>query len=240
MRTSQPQDQLRTVVAFVLDESGSMYDTAEDTRGAVNQYFETLAKETPDASVSLMKFSDQGNANFRVISQAVQPLDVPKMTEKTYVPNGNTPLFDAIGKAITETAQVEADRYVVVILSDGAENSSREWTQASVRELIQAKEAQDNWTIVYLGANQDAFLTGQMIGTSVGNTMSYAQTSGGVAATMDSLSGATVTALRSASGSTQSFFKDAGQTAANYVDPKIWVPNPSDEPDSDEAEDKKK
>lgn len=195
-----------------------MHKTADDTRGAVNQYFEQLARETPDALVSLMKFSElkDGTSNFRVLTQATPPGNVPKLNERTYVPNGDTPLYDAIGKAIIETEQVEADRYMVVILSDGRENASREWTQAKVRELIEAKEAADNWTIVYLGANQDAFLTGQMIGTTVGNTMSYAQTAGGISQTMNALASATVTRSRAAAASTESVFADAHQTASDY------------------------
>lgn len=198
-----------------------MYDTADDTRGAVNEYFQTLAKETPEASVSLMKFSEasQGTPNFRVLCQAVEPSRVPKMDATTYSPMGNTPLFDAIGKAITETEQVEADKYLVIILSDGRENASREWTQDKVRSLIQAKEAEDNWTIVYLGANQDAFLVGQTIGTRSGNTMSYFQTPGGVGQTVSALADATVARTRSVNLTSDKFFEDAGQTEDDYKDP---------------------
>jgi von Willebrand factor type A domain len=209
---------LTTAVALVLDETGSMQGTVTDTIGAVNGYFETLANDTPEARVSVMEFSDCFGAepSFRVLASDVLPGDVPKLTVENYRPRGNTPLYDAIGKAITETEGIKADRYLLVVLTDGHENASREWTAEGVKKLIEKKQG-ESWTILYLGANHDAWGVGAALGIHRGNTMAYAQTGAGVTATAASLSGVTRTLAMGQSVSTDSAFADAGQTAADYT-----------------------
>lgn len=217
---------MKTAVALVLDETGSMYGTAPDTRGAVNQYFAELAQETPEALVALMEFSSMGaEPTFRPLCSGVAPSAVPELTEQNYRPRGNTPLYDAIAHAILETEKVEAEKYLLVILTDGQENSSTEYTLASIKQLIERKQG-EGWTIVYLGANQDAWKVGGAMGFYEGNTMSYAQTAGGVRATTRSLAHATSAHAHSDAVSTMQVFADAGQSAADYQEKEtdLWVP----------------
>lgn len=210
---------LKTVVALVLDETGSMSPTVTDTIGAVNDYLDTLTKDSPDALVSVMEFSDTYGSEpaFRVLASGEKAADVPRLTTENYRPRGNTPLYDAIGKAITETETVEADRYLLVVMTDGQENASREWKLDGVRKLIEKKQG-ENWTIVYLGANQNAWQVGASLGVNAGSTMSYAQTARGVHQTTDSLAGATSALLNTNAGATPDFFAKAGQTEADYSD----------------------
>lgn len=216
-----------TVVVLVLDETGSMADTVSDTIGAVNGYFETLAKDTPEARVSIMEFSDMlgQEENFRVLVADVAPAEVPKLTEKNYRPRGNTPLYDALGKAITETEEIGAERYLLVVMTDGKENASREWTIEGVKKLIERKQG-EGWTIIYLGANQDAWAAGAALGVARGNTMSYRQTSRGVGQAAVALASATESFYTSSAVGSTTFFADAGQTEADYA-----------EPDEDESKD---
>lgn len=210
---------LTTVVALVLDETGSMSPTVSDTIGAVNEYFDSLTKDTPEARVSVMEFSDcfGGEDTFRVLASDEKPADVPRLTTTNYRPRGNTPLYDAIGKAITETEGVKADRYLLVVMTDGQENASKEWKLDGIKKLIEKKQG-ENWTIVYLGANQDAWAIGTAMGVAAGNTMSYAQTAQGVHNTTRSLASATAHLMASAAATTDAVFADAGQTAADYAD----------------------
>lgn len=218
-RAAKKAPAMTTVVALVLDETGSMAPTVTDTIGAVNDYFETLAKETPEAKVSVMEFSDcfGQEATFRVLASDVSPDAVPTLTPENYRPRGNTPLYDAIGKAITETEAITADRYLLVVMTDGHENASREWNLDGIKKLIEKKQG-ENWTIVYLGANQDAWAVGAAMGVAPGSTMSYAQTARGVHNTTSSLASATSHLYASNATATPDFFRDAGQTADDYAD----------------------
>lgn len=209
----------KTVVGLVLDETGSMYNIADDTRGAVNQYFEELAKETPNALVSLYEFSAvSGEDVVRPLCSGVEVDVVPSLTEFNYRPRGNTPLYDAIGYAITNLETVEADKFILVIMTDGLENSSTEWTAKSIKDKIEKMQDQDNWTIVYLGANQDAWAVGASMGVSAGSTMSYASTGTGITKTMAKMSHATAHTVSSPKMSTDTFFEDAGQSKEDYED----------------------
>lgn len=202
---------------MVLDESGSMGPIADDTRGAVNTYLDNLNNDAPEALVSLMAFS---TVTSRMICNGVVSTLAPRLTTTNYRPGGGTPLFDAIGKAISETQEVEADSYLLVIITDGEENSSVEYTLETIKKLI-AEKQNENWTVVYLGANQDAWAVGAAMGVSRGSTMAYSSTAGGVGQTMSSLSAATATRMASPDLRTDTFFADAGQSSEDYEDPDV-------------------
>jgi hypothetical protein len=92
------------------------------------------------------------------------PIDqVNPLTRDTYVPRGGTALHDAMGQVLKMNL---SDDVMVIILTDGEENSSSKYTAAHVKDLVDAKP----WKFVYLGANQDAVLTAQGLGiqTSMG------------------------------------------------------------------------
>ena len=65
------------------------------------------------------------------------------------------------------------DKTITVIMTDGEENSSREWTLQAIRELIRSKEAAGNWTFVFLGANLDAFAQDASLGVPMANAVRY-------------------------------------------------------------------
>lgn len=127
------------------------------------------------------------------------PVDkVEYLTEATYQPHGSTNLYDAVGKRI-HALSARAEQYtdaakLVVIMTDGQDNASREYSATSLKALIEQKE-KDGWTFVFLGANQDAWSVGQTFGMAKGNTMTY--DTANMAATMGTLSAST-TRYRSA------------------------------------------
>jgi von Willebrand factor type A domain-containing protein len=212
----------KTHVTLVLDETGSMSDVADDTRGSVNEYFQEIASEFPDALVSIMEFSHQYDEKptFRTLVNGVKASEVPKLTEQNYRPRGGTPLYDAVGKGIRDAEAIEADRHLFIVLTDGKENASNEWSLESVKKLVDEKENSDNWTIVFLGANMDAWAVGEQIGTKSGSTMSFVATAPGIKATTSSLSQATRSYLSSHKRKSNNFFGDAGQTREDYEDPR--------------------
>ena len=160
-------------VTFVLDQTGSMYEVQEETIKGFNKYLKELKKEQKGklTAFTLVLFNSM---NTEVRYAADKLGTVKKLTEETYRPNHATPLYDAIGKAIRaqETAIGKKGKAIVVILTDGLENASTEWTQRSIRQLIEEKQGA-GWAIVYLGANQDAWAAGGVIGVYNTNISTY-------------------------------------------------------------------
>jgi hypothetical protein len=149
-------------VTLILDESGSMQSCKGAAIAGFNQYIATLRQEPADTRFTLTLFnSDKTEVRYGDVAvTAVQDLDV-----ETYRPNHGTPLYDAIGLTLS-AARLEAPaeaRKLCVILTDGEENASREYTRAQIVDLIKACEKQ-GWTFLYLGADHDVWAAGESLG----------------------------------------------------------------------------
>lgn len=156
-------------VLVVLDRSGSMQICKNDTIGAYNAYVEELEKASPEAQLALMQFDTQGidTTPFRKIGE------VERLNDRTFQPRGGTPLLDAIGKGVSQLDAATGDRKALVILTDGEENASREYTKAAVKALLDERQEKQGWLVIYLGANQDAIQEGAKYGTGFANTMTF-------------------------------------------------------------------
>lgn len=165
----------KTHIALLLDQSGSMQSVKDDTIGAYNAYLESQRESTADEALwSLTLF--EGN-NIEQRHTAVPLADVPEMTYKTFVPMGGTPLYDAIGKTVKalEPSVGPDDRVLFVVLTDGEENASQEYTHEAVKALIAEVEGRGNWNVIYLGATPNAVAIGTSLGTRVGNSAAFDQ-----------------------------------------------------------------
>lgn len=162
-----------TFVSVILDKSGSMVSCADATRSAFNEYIEDLRRG--DEADSIVFGLTAFDTEFYDLIEAAPVAEVTLLTEENYVPNGLTALYDAIGRTLQglEGSVGQDDRALIVILTDGMENSSREFDQRQVFDLIQDRTARGNFTFVYLGANQDAFAVGASLGVPRGNTRAY-------------------------------------------------------------------
>lgn len=153
-----------THVLLVIDMSGSMDGLAEDVRGGFNTYVEDLRRQDGRFRITATVF----DTRFIPLCVASKLKDVPAMTEGNYRPAGMTALLDAVGKTVTEfeakTKLADGERVMVVVNTDGAENSSTEFTSARIAEMIREREATKRWTFVYLGAGQAAWGQGQALG----------------------------------------------------------------------------
>jgi hypothetical protein len=89
--------------------------------------------------------------------KAVPLSKVAKLDDTTFRPSGNTALYNAVGNTVQTVSTDGYDKVITIIMTDGEENSSREWSLQAIRELIRSKEAAGNWTFMLLGANLDAF-----------------------------------------------------------------------------------
>ena len=187
-------------ISFVLDETGSMYPLKEETIAGFNRYLRDIKKERKGkrTSFTLTLFNTQ---KMEVRHDAVQLKDVKKLDKGSYVPDACTPLYDAVGETIRslEASIGKKGKAIVVIFTDGEENSSKDWTLESIRKLIEEKQGK-GWAFVYLGSNQDAWQVGGRMGVNASNISSYDPTLTGEA--LGVAAGATVNYARSGGGMT--------------------------------------
>jgi hypothetical protein len=109
-------------------------------------------------------------------------MSADNLTERTFQPRGMTALYDAIGRTINSVGQRLAglneaerpDKVVFVILTDGMENASVEFSAAKIGEMIKHQRETYSWEFIFIGANQDAVLSAQAIGISANAALTYA------------------------------------------------------------------
>lgn len=163
-----------SLIAALLDRSGSMASIADDTRGGFDSYIARLRDQPGETRVTLAQFDNQYELVYRD-----RPLgEVPALELQ---PRGSTALLDAIGRFVTEigaglAALPEEDRpgdITVVVMTDGHENASTEWTVEAVRALIAQQETTYAWDFVFLGANMDAVAVGTNLGFAPGKSLTY-------------------------------------------------------------------
>ena len=160
------------LVNVILDKSGSMASKLNDVIEGFNAYIDGLAKEDQvEYLFSLTLFDTQ--VAYRHV--AIPLMKVKKLDPKSYVPGGNTALNDAIGITVrkVEDDKPQVDKVITVIMTDGEENSSREWTLNAVKALIEQKEKEGVWTFVFLGAAPDAWDQGEAYGIRAANVAQY-------------------------------------------------------------------
>jgi hypothetical protein len=189
------------LVTMVLDRSGSMSACKPETIEAFNSYLDGLRRDPGETFVTLRQF----DTDHDLLYEAVLAAEVAYLSDATFQPRGMTALNDAIGYGIADgdraIAKLPADtKHLLVVLTDGGENASREHTPDSVKSLLAAR-AEDGWTVVFLQGNLDVQATvfiGATYGINAGNVAVYSSSvAGSTSATMDSMSAITST-MRSA------------------------------------------
>ncbi len=199
-------------VIVILDRSGSMSTIKSDVEGGFKTFIDKQKKEPGECFVSLYQFDTEYEAVFE--NQDIQDLGKMKLE-----PRGGTALLDAIGRTINKVGErlrdtKEKDRpesVIILIMTDGQENSSREFTKSKIKQMVEHQRAKYNWHFVFVGSNQDAILTGADYGFIGASSLSFANSTMGVSATYSALSKG-VSSMRSCN---QSYaFSEAERAAA--------------------------
>ena len=157
-------------VVFILDQSGSMNSMGNEPVDGLNNFYKEQ-NESGKFFSTLVFFSDKT----KFIHENIDGKDVKELKYEDYVPNGMTALYDAIGVSIAKQESVKTENVIFVILTDGHENSSREYTCKQIKDKITKMEKEYNWKFVYLGANQDAFEVGNSLGIHRSYDYNYTQ-----------------------------------------------------------------
>ena len=157
-----------------LDESGSMSSIEKQTVDSVNETLQSVRaaqRKYTDQNhyVSLVTFNSD---SVRTILDRVDASDVEDITPAQFNPACSTPLYDAIGRSVTELRKsvAENDKVLVTIITDGYENSSKEYNRACIKALTE-KLNKEGWTFAYIGANQDAMAVSHSLG--IVNAMNF-------------------------------------------------------------------
>jgi hypothetical protein len=163
-----------TAIKVLVDRSGSMYSIKSDAEGALSAFVKEQALLPGTATLSLSQF----DTIYDDVYKSTPLDDVPAYELK---PRNGTALNDALGKSIQEfgeelAALSEDERpgtVIFVTITDGFENSSKEFNKAAVKKLVEQQTNEWNWNFVFLAANQDAVLTGADYGFDKGSSLTF-------------------------------------------------------------------
>ena len=165
---------------FLMDRSGSMSGSEEDTIGGFNSFIKREKAKGLNTRVTTILFDD----NYEMLYKRKQIEEVKELTENEYWVRGCTALLDAIGKTIN-TLDKEIDNNVLfVIMTDGMENSSREFNKEQISNLINSH----NWEFIYIGADIDSYSEARNIGIRKSRTANYRKTKRGIKDLYESIS----------------------------------------------------
>lgn len=165
-----------TDVIFILDKSGSMrYYTDETIRG-FNTMLDVQRKEEGRAYITTVLFNEKSV----YLHEREEIEKVKKLTRKDYEAGGCTALLDAVGDAIEKAGRNRCgNKTVVIVITDGLENASVNYTYKEIREKIASRRLQ-GWEFIFLGANIDVAAEAEKIGIPMRRAAGYCQDDEGV------------------------------------------------------------
>ncbi len=165
-------------LVFILDRSGSMSGLESDTIGGFNSVLEKQRKDkTGQINVTTALFDNE----YELLHNKIPIQQVKPLTEKEYFVRGSTALLDAIGKTISQVKaeqnklndKEKSGKVLFVIITDGMENASKEYTINAVKKLISEQKEKENWEFLFLGANIDAIKTAESFGIEKSRAAQY-------------------------------------------------------------------
>ncbi len=167
-----------TELVFIIDKSGSMYGMEKDTIGGFNTTIKEQKKVPGDCLVTMVQFNHQNELKL----DRVKLDDVKPMVEHDYVPDGCTALLDAVGTTVTDIKkkQKEMDKEerpgqtILVIITDGYENSSKVYSYQDVKKLLSKQQEKHGWKVIFMGANIDVAAEADRLGVAKDCAMDYA------------------------------------------------------------------
>lgn len=184
-----------TELVFILDRSGSMAGLEQDTIGGFNAMLKKQKEEPGAARVTTVLFDNMYEVlHDRLDLEAVYPI-----SDRDYFVRGSTALLDAIGHSIYKVDKVlkgtraehRADRVLFVVITDGMENASREFSREKVSSLVSARREM-GWEFIFLGANMDAIQVAGSYGFSPKMAQTYMNDKMGVNMNFQAISDATM------------------------------------------------
>lgn len=170
-------------LVFILDASGSMSNCTDDTVGGFNSTLDKQKEDSTEVMLSTVLF----NSHIQVLHDRIPASEAAHMTRAEYTTCGTTALYDAIGRTIRHIEDVHRyirpedvpEKTLFVIMTDGMENASREFSGAMVKELIDKKK-KDGWEFLFLAADIDTYEAASRIGIDCTRAASFRKDSRGI------------------------------------------------------------
>lgn len=180
LRTNKKEK--KEYVLFVLDKSGSMNGIRKETLSGLNEQIQELKKTAKEIETKVSMVTFDSEVEFLRWNQPLEEFE--ELKDEEYQPNGMTAMLDAVGMSMdrlrnevdTSTNDVS---FLVIIVSDGYENSSREYDWTKVAEIVKKAKDDNRWTVTYMGANQDLSIVTTQMGLDTGNTVTWTTTNTG-------------------------------------------------------------
>ena len=185
----------KTEMVFILDKSGSMAGLEDDTIGGFNSLIEKQRALQGEAIVTTILF----DSAISKLHDGVSIRTIEPMTSKDYTAGGCTALLDAVGATIStvhkrqKRMKGKPDHTVFVIITDGAENSSREFSYQEVQKMIRNRRKNSGWEFIFLGANMDAIETAGSLGIHKDRAANYHADRKGTAVNFEAIGSALCT-----------------------------------------------
>ena len=159
-----------TELILVVDRSSSMSDARMITVSGLKEFLNTQKQLPGEALLSYITFS----SDYKVELAGKNIKDVSDSIFDSYIPAGMTALLDAVGVSIDSVGKRLADmpeeerpeKVMMIILTDGEENSSREYKLDQIKEKVKHQETNYKWEFLFLGADIDAISAGSSISMS--------------------------------------------------------------------------
>lgn len=159
-------------IIFLIDRSGSMSGSEEDTIGGFNSYIEREKNKGFNTKVTTVLFDDK----YELLYRRKDINEVEKLTDKQYWVRGMTALYDAIGKTINLLDKEIDNKVLFVIMTDGMENDSHEYSKQHIANLIE----NHNWEFIFIGADIDSYAEARQIGIRENRVANYQKSKRGV------------------------------------------------------------
>lgn len=185
-----------TELVFILDRSGSMHGLEKDTIGGFNSVLERNKALPGDANITTILFDHR----YTILHDRQPIRSVAPITERDYSPAGMTALLDAVGQAIRKIDNVmahtaedyRAGKVQFVIITDGLENASKEYSAQRVKQMIRDRQDREGWDFLFLGANMDAIAVAEDMGIQADRAVTAMADAPGVSLQYDAIADANV------------------------------------------------
>lgn len=159
---------MSTFIYYILDESGSMSSRVDQVISGFNEFLQEH-ENIEDCRVSLYTF----HSRVTTVFEGIPIKSVKKLDREHYTPSGMTALWDAMGHVLQQIPlplAEQTNKYIVIILTDGEENSSTLYRPGALKDMIKMRPHME---LVYVGSNQDAVFNAQVLGGTDKGALSY-------------------------------------------------------------------